>query len=156
MMRTPEYERELARRLTVYQADFDSALEPFGRSAPAPPLGVGANEYRRTALAYMTMFTAPDNRWRNAKLDSLKSAVLDIAQSEIIDGMRAVAQSPRLMAETPAARPDSTNPNIKAVPVSRGGAKTMEFYGESFVKSMGRPGRRVIGFMNNPALMPQR
>jgi hypothetical protein len=34
---------------------------------------------------------------------------------------------------------------------------SIDFLGqENFCKFMGRPGRRVIGFMNNPALMPQR
>jgi hypothetical protein len=50
-MRTPDYEAELARRLTVYQSIYDAALEPFGRRAPAPSLGVGANERLAPTLA---------------------------------------------------------------------------------------------------------
>jgi hypothetical protein len=37
-----------------------------------------------------------------------------------------------------------------------GKVKEIRFIGqESFVKQMGRAGRRVISFMNNPALMPK-
>jgi hypothetical protein len=155
-MRTVEYERELQRRLTVYQQKYDSALEPFKRSAPCPPRGVGANEYRRAGLGYIQQFLPADSKWRDISLDGMRSDALAVAEEQILADAERTARHPKLMADTPTARPDATNPNIKMVTVVKGGVETREFYGESFVREMGRPGRRVIGFMNNPALMPQR
>jgi hypothetical protein len=76
----------------------------------------------------------------------LRSDAINVAQSEILDGLRATARDPRLIAQTPAARPDTMNPNIKAVKVVHGGKEFTEFYGAHFVKAMGRPGRKVVGF----------
>jgi hypothetical protein len=148
-MRTQEYERELQRRLTTYQSVYDAAMEPFGRRAPAPTLGVGANEFRRESLTQLKQFLPPDNPWRKAPLDGLKSDALNVAQSEILDGLRTTARDPRLMATTPAARPDTMDPNIKVVKVIRGGKEFTEFYGEHFVRGMSQKGRRVLSF-NTP------
>jgi hypothetical protein len=148
-MRDKEYEAELQRRLTVYQSVYDSALEPFGRRAPAPTLGVGANEFRRSSLTQLKQFLPPGNPWRDASLNNLKAGALDVIQKEILDGLRTTARDPRLMALTPAARPDPMDPAIKAVKVVRGGKEFTEFYGEHFVRSMSRPGRRVAYF-NGP------
>jgi hypothetical protein len=90
----------------------------------------------------MKQYLAPGNPWRDVSLNGLRSDALNIAQSEIIDGLRATARDPRLLANTPAAKPDTLDPNIKAVTLN--GITT--FWGESFVRAMGRPGRRVAGF----------
>jgi hypothetical protein len=146
-MRTQEYEIELARRVTVYQSIYDAALEPFGRRAPAPTLGVGANEFRRESLTQLKQFLPPDNPWRKASLAGLKSDAINVAQSEILDGLRVTARDPRLMATTPAARPDPMDGNIRMLKRTLGGKEVTEFHGDvSFVKAMGRPGRRVMGF----------
>src|SRR6516164_4069886 len=42
---------------------YDTALEPFNRRAPAPPLGVGANEFRRDSLTQLKQFLPPNNPW---------------------------------------------------------------------------------------------
>ena len=145
-MRTKEYEVELQRRLTVFQARYNDCLEPFGRQAPCPTMGEGANAYQRKALGYLQQFVHPGSPWKNVSLDGMKADALVIANQEIIADAMVTARDPRLIAQTPAARPDTMDPNIKAVKVVRGGKEFTEFYGESFVKAMCRPGRRVAGF----------
>jgi hypothetical protein len=70
------------------------------------------------------------------------SNALSAIEPKILDEARQAANNPKLLAHTPAAKPDSLDPNIKAVTLN--GVTT--FWGESFVRSMSRPGRRVAGF----------
>ena len=52
-----------------------------------------------------------------------------------------------MIAQTPAARPDPMDSNIKMVKRTLGGKEVTEFHGDaSFVKAMAHPGRRVVGF----------
>jgi hypothetical protein len=146
-MRTQEYEAELAKRLTVYQAQFDAAMEPFNRRAPAPTLGTGANEFRRDSLSYMKKYLPPNNPWRDVSLAGLRSDALNVAQSAIIEGLRDTARDPRLMALTPAARIDPMDNSIRMIERNLAGKKVIEYHGNtSFVVAMGRPGRRVVGW----------
>ena len=80
------------------------------------------------------------------------SDALNAIEPMIVNEARYVATNPRLLAHTPTARPDTLDPDIRSVTLN--GITT--FQGQSFVRDMGRPGRRVVGFINNPALMPQR
>jgi hypothetical protein len=76
----------------------------------------------------------------------MKADALVIANQEIIADAMVTARDPRLIAQTPAARPDTMDPNIKAVKVFRGGKEMVEFYGEHFVRGMSQKGRRVVGW----------
>ena len=78
-MRTQEYEQELQRRLTVFQARYDTVLEPFGRRAPAPRMGQGANSYQREGLGYIQQFVHPKSPWRDVSLDGMKADALAVA-----------------------------------------------------------------------------
>ena len=145
-MRNQEYERELQRRLTVFQARYDAVLEPFGRRAPAPRMGQGANSYQREGLGYIQQFVHSDSPWKGVSLDGMKADALVVANEEILADAMVTASDPRLMATTPPARPDPMDPNIKAVKVVRGGKEFTEFYGEHFVRGMSQKGRRVVGW----------
>jgi hypothetical protein len=101
-------------------------------------------------LTQLKQFLPPNNPWRDVSLNGLKSDALNVAQSEIIEGLRTTARDPRLMALTPAARPDPLDSNIRMIERTLAGKKVTEFHGNtSFVVAMARPGRRVVSF-NTP------
>jgi hypothetical protein len=141
--RTPEEARELQRRLTGYQQRYDEVLEPLKRSAPPPKLNQGANAYRREALGYIQLFLPRGHELRDLSLANCRADALGALEPQILALARETARRPALLADTPAGRVDSLNPNIRAVTLN--GITT--FHGESFVKAMGRPGRRVASFM---------
>jgi hypothetical protein len=151
-VRTPEQEREIQSRMTQFQAVYDPILEPLKRSAPPPQLGMSVNEYRRRSLGYIQQFLPPDSKWHDVSLDGRMADALNVIEPDILNEARLAATNPRMLAHTPAAKPDTLDPSIKSVTLN--GITT--FWGESFVRAMSRPGRRVISFMHNPALMPQR
>jgi hypothetical protein len=155
-MRTTDQERAIQERLTKFQQIYDSCLEPLKRSAAPPPQGIGVNEYRRRSLGFIQQFLPPDSKWHNVSLDGCMSDALSAIEPQILAEAQIAATNPQMLAHTPAARPDAFDPNIKAVKFIRGGKEMTEYYGEHFVKGMGRKGRRVISFLNNPRLMPQR
>jgi hypothetical protein len=70
------------------------------------------------------------------------AARLNAIEPDILAEARLAATNPRMLAHTPAAKPDTLDPNIKAVTLN--GVTT--FWGESFVRGMSRPGRRVVGW----------
>jgi hypothetical protein len=144
IQRTREEEIELQRRLTGYQAKYDEVLAPMRRAAPAPRLGEGANSYRRRGLGLVQMFLPPDHELHGLSLANCKADALGALEPQILHAAREVARSPSKLALTPAARPDTLDPNIKAV-TSADGITT--FHGPSFVRAMSRPGRRVASFM---------
>jgi hypothetical protein len=157
MPRDKEYEAELQRRLTVFQSRYDQVLEAFGRRAPAPKMGQGANSYQREGLGYIQQFVHPQSPWRNVSLDGLMADALVVVSKEIINDAMACARDPRLIAQTPAAKSDPMDSSIKMIERTLAGKKVTEFHGDtSFVVAMSRPGRKVISFMHNPNLMPQR
>jgi hypothetical protein len=142
MATTAELERQRDERLTQFQVKYDSVLEPLKRSAAPPQQGIGVNEYRRQSLGFIQRFLPPDSKWRGVSLDGCKSDALNAIEPQILDEARLAATNPRMLAHTPAAKPDTLDPNIKAVTLN--GQTT--FWGESFVRAMSRPGRRVAGF----------
>jgi hypothetical protein len=146
MPTTAELERQKSERLTQFHALFDQVLEKFGRRAPPPRPDQTINSYRREGMGYIQPFLHKDSAWRTVSLDGLMSDALNVAQQEILADAAYTANNPRLLADTAAARPDSIDPNIRQVTVNRGGTETTEFYGQSFVRGMTRPGRRVVSF----------
>jgi hypothetical protein len=142
MPTTAELEKQKQERLTQFQIRYDSILEPLKRAAAPPTQGIAVNEYRRRSLGFIQQFLPPDSKWRGISLDGCKSDALNAIEPQILDEARLTATNPRMLAHTPAAKPDTLDPNIKAVTLN--GVTT--FWGESFVRGMSRPGRRVAGF----------
>jgi hypothetical protein len=146
MPTTAELERQKSERLTQFHTMFDQVLEKFGRRAPPPRPDQSINSYRREGMGYIQPFLHKGSKWRTVPLSGLMSDALNVAQADIFADAAYTASNPRLMATTPAARIDSLDPGIWAVKVVRGGKEFTEFYGESFVRAMSRPGRRVVGW----------
>jgi len=125
----------------VFQARADSAFEPWGFRAPAPPLGQDPQDYRRD-LAVMAKKQLPyGHELRKIKLWNLPRDVFETLEPQVYNACREAAS-----------RPDSVPPGemrevVKINP--QNGHKEIHFLGTtSFVRDMGRPGRKVVSFMH--------
>jgi hypothetical protein len=146
MTTTAELERQRDERLSMFQARYDSILEPLKRSAAPPSQGISINEYRRQSLSFIQRFLPPDSQWRNVSLDGCKADALSVIEPQILNEARLAATNPRLLAHTPAARVDPADSTLRMLELN--GIRTFHpgepgaFFGRQFT----RPGRRVIGF----------
>jgi hypothetical protein len=113
-------------------------------------MGMSVNEFRRRSLGYIQQFLPPDSKWRGVSLDGCMSDALNVIEPQIINEARLTAANPRWLAHTPAARLDTLDPNMRMVSMNQGGMEVHTFHGESFVKALSRPGRRVVSF-NTPS-----
>jgi hypothetical protein len=145
-MRTAEQEKEIQARLSAFQSVYDSVLEPMRRSAAPPSQGISVNEFRRRSLGYIQQFLPPSSKWRGISLDGCMSDALNVIEPQVLSEARLTAANPRLLAQTPAARADTLDPNIKAIECNDGGTRSIRYFGQSFVVGMGRPGRLVTSF----------
>jgi hypothetical protein len=125
----------------VFQARADAAFEPWGFRAPQPLIGQDPQDYRRE-LCIMAKRQLPyGHKLRIKNLKKLPRDVFEVYEPEIYDACREAAS-----------RPDSVAPGeirqiVKHNPTT-GHREVHYIGGESFVKDMGRPGRRVVSFMH--------
>jgi hypothetical protein len=145
-MRTPQQEAEVQSRLSRYQSVYDPILEPLRRAAPPPQQGESVNEYRRRSLGFIQQFLPPSSEWKNVSLDGCMSDSLNAIEPQILNAARRVATDPRMLAQTPAARPDTADGTLRMVELN--GVRTFHpgEPGANFVKMFTRPGRRVLSF----------
>jgi hypothetical protein len=85
MPTTAELERQKQERLTLFQARYDSILEPLKRAAAPPSQGIGVNEYRRRSLGFIQQFLPPESKWRGVSLDGCKMDALNAIEPQILD-----------------------------------------------------------------------
>jgi hypothetical protein len=77
MPTTAELERQKQERLTLFQARYDSILEPLKRAAAPPSQGMSVNEFRRRSLGFIQQFLPPESKWRSISLNGCKSDALN-------------------------------------------------------------------------------
>jgi hypothetical protein len=126
------------RSLRGIQARADDAFEPWGFRAPAPTLGVDPDEYRRNMLVKAKRLLPGTNKLRHVKIWDLPRSALSNFEDQIYPAARATAFDSSSV-------PDGEL--RKVVKPTANGHSIIEWIGnESFVKSIGRPGRRVVAF----------
>jgi hypothetical protein len=123
-----------------FQAYYDDAMREVGVRIPAPVLGMSTNQYRRKTLAALQRALLPRNHdLSRVDFHELKADALQVIEPQTLDACKA----------------ERINPNnvplgeIKPIKVfdQYGRVQMTKFIGqESFVKTMGRPGRRVTSF----------
>jgi hypothetical protein len=125
-------------------------LRKVGRRAPEPTLGQSELDYRKETCRMMKRAFLPQNHklyqvnWRGIKSDS----VLNALEPDLLSAVLVEAWNPAHVSQGQLLQRDIVD--------DTGRVKERRSIGqESFVKQMGRPGRRVVSFMNNPALMPK-
>src|SRR5262245_66398115 len=136
-MATPEQHFNVARS---YQEFYDNTLRQVGMRAPQPVLGQTTNNYRRETLRTIKRTFLPQNhqlykiQYRSLPADILTNFETDLLNAAVVE------------ANNPANVPRGELKKIEELD-EYGALRSIRFVGqESFVKQMGRPGRRVTGF----------
>ena len=143
-------EREEARRARMRDNVFErneigaryaDAYRAFGTEVPAPVDDEAPSAYRRRLFNRLARKLSPDHRLAQIRSDDLggQAAVFDHFENEMLEAAKAEGE-----------RPSQENLPTDGTIVARTrtdsdtGSKVTEFFGrESFIKSMGRDGRRV-------------
>jgi hypothetical protein len=125
----------------VYQARADSVFQEWGFRAPAPVIGQDPEDYRRDLAVKAKEQLPYGHELRKIKLWKLPKDTFEVFEPQVYAACREAAS-----------RPDSVPPGEMREVVRinpQNGHKEIHFLGrESFVREMGRPGRRVVSFMH--------
>jgi hypothetical protein len=118
------------------QARADAVFNGFGQRAPRPLEGEALGDYRRRLATKLKGYSPT---WKTVKFSKLDDDTFSIAESAVYSDAAAAAANPVDL------NPGELRMVTKVDPTT--GVRTNVFYGkESFVKQMGRPGRRVASF----------
>src|SRR6266540_466242 len=136
-MSTPEQHFDAARQ---FQAFYDDTLRKVGMRAPQPTLGQTCNDYRRETLRNLKRTFLPQNHdLYQVQFRQLKADALQILEPQLLNACVVEANNPAHV-------PPGELRKVEELD-EYGKLKTIRWIGqESFVKAMGRPGRRVVKF----------
>jgi hypothetical protein len=118
------------------QARADSVYQGFGKHAPRPLEGEGLMDYRKRLATNLKMHSS---MWKNVKLSKLDEEAFEPIETQIYADASSAAANPLDLEAGELRMVTKIDPTT--------GVRSNLFYGkESFVKQMGRPGRRVASF----------
>jgi hypothetical protein len=137
-MSTPEEHFNASRK---FQEFYDQTLRKVGARAPQPVLGETVNHYRRETLRNLKRTFLPQNHeLYQVQYRQLKADALQILEPQLLDACVTEANNPCHV-------PVGELRKVEEID-QYGQVKTIKWIGqESFVKAMGRPGRRVTSFL---------
>ena len=122
----------------IYQQRFDDALAPWGTRANAPALGQDLDDYRRDHLVRIKKLLPDGHELGSVPIRQLQPDALAVMEKQILAA-----------ASDSAFRPDAVPHGQieRRVQVDENGQKIVHWLGtESFVRELGRPGRKVTSF----------
>jgi len=124
-----------------FQAYYDETLRKVGMRAPQPTLGQTVNNYRRETLRTIKRTFLPEaHELYRIQFRGLPADVLNPFEAQLLSACVVEANNP---AHVPAGELRKIEELDEF-----GKLKTIKWIGqESFVKQMGRPGRRVKSFL---------
>jgi hypothetical protein len=118
------------------QARADAVFNGFGQRAPRPLEGEALFDYRKRLATKLKSYSPV---WKSVKFSQLPEEAFGIAENQVYSDAIAAASNPTDLEAGELRQVTKTDPTT--------GVRTINFYGkESFVKQMGRPGRRVASF----------
>jgi hypothetical protein len=126
-----------------YQEYYDNTLREVGGRAPQPILGQSATRYRKeTCRAFKRNFLPPNHELYQVNYRGLKTDSLAALEPQLLQACVAEANNPNTVPPGEFRKIEVRN--------QYGQLQMTKFIGpESFVKAMGRPGRRVVAFMQS-------
>jgi hypothetical protein len=142
----PEQHFQAALRFQEY---YDQALRKVGMRAPQPVLGTTVNDYRRETLRTIKRTFLPQNHpLFKVQMRALPADALKVFEPQVLEAAVVEANNPIHVPPGELRKVEEIDPY--------GQVKTINWIGrESFVKAMGRPGRRVKSFLfDRSALRP--
>lgn len=130
------YQQAAAR---TFQEKYDSALQPWGVRANAPVLGQDIDDYRRDHLVRLKKLLPNDHELRQLQIRRSPADALNTLEPQILAAASDSAWRADAVPPGRIERRESVDGNT--------GRKIVHWLGQqSFVKDMGRPGRRVTSF----------
>ena len=140
-MSTPERHFDAARK---FQAYYDDTLRKVGMRAPQPVLGETVNHYRRETLRNLKRTFLPQTHdLYQVQFRQLESDALQVFEPQLLNACVVEAYNPAHVPLGELRKVEELD--------EFGKLKTIKWIGqESFVKAMGRPGRRVKSFLFDP------
>jgi len=137
-MSTPE---EHLSACLKFQEYYDNTLRKVGMRAPQPTLGQTVNDYRRETLRTIKQTFLPQNHPLYAvQMRQLKADALGALEPQVLEAAVVEANNPIHVEPGQLRKVEELD--------DYGKLKTIKWIGkESFVKAMGRPGRRVTSFL---------
>jgi hypothetical protein len=133
---TPDQHFDAARK---FQAYFDDALREVGLRAPAPVLGETVNRYRREVLRTIKKTFLQNHKFGAINCRGIPADILPGIEPQILQAAVTEANNPQ---NVPVGEIRAINRLDET-----GRVRCIDFVGrESFVKAMGRPGRKVVSF----------
>ena len=131
-----EYQQRSAR---IYQQRYDEALREIGERAPAPILGQDPNSYRREVLRKIKVNHLQNHELYKINVRGLPDEVLDNFEPMIINAAKSELRNNDNV-------PPGQLRKVERLDPHTGHVCETSWYGESFVKALTRPGRRVTSF----------
>ena len=137
-MSTPEQHLSACLKFQEY---YDDTLRKVGMRAPQPTLGQTVNDYRRETLRTIKRTFLPQNHPLYAvQMRQLKADALGVLEPQVLEAAVTEANNPVHVEPGQLRKVEELD--------EYGKLKTIKWIGpESFVKAMGRPGRRVTSFL---------
>jgi hypothetical protein len=137
-MSTPEEHLSASLKFQEY---YDDTLRKVGMRAPQPTLGQTVNDYRRETLRTIKRTFLPQNHPLYAvQMRALKADALGALEPQVLQAAVVEANNPCHVEPGQLRKVEELD--------EYGKLKTIKWIGqESFVKAMGRPGRRVKSFL---------
>jgi len=122
-----------------WQEHYQKEVEDIGLNIPPPSLGQKTNDYRREMMRLLKKtFIPASHKLSKVQMRQLPDDVLSGFEQMLLPACRTEAFNPLTVPK---------GEIREVVRVDQNGLKVRHFIGqESFVKGMGRPGRRVISF----------
>src|SRR5215813_4969607 len=122
-----------------WQEHYQKELEDLGLNVPSPTLGQSTNDYRREMMRLLKQTFIPTTH------DLYKVQMRQLPDDVLAGFEQMLLPACRVEAFNPATVPKGEI--RKVVKTDANGLKVRHFIGrDSFVKFMGRPGRRVVSF----------
>jgi hypothetical protein len=124
-----------------FQAFYDETLRKVGMRAPQPTLGQTVNNYRREVLRTLKRTFLPEvHELYKVQFRGLPADILNPFEAQLLNAVVVEANNPIHV-------PPGELRKVEELD-EFGKLKTIRWVGqESFVKAMGRPGRRVKSFL---------
>jgi hypothetical protein len=135
-MATPQQHFDASRR---WQEHYQREVEDIGLNIPPPTLGQTTNQYRREMMRLLKQTFLPQSHdLYRVQMRALPDDVLAGFEQMLLPACKVEAFNPLTVPKGEMREVVKTDAN---------GLKVRHFIGqESFVRAMGRPGRRVVSF----------
>jgi hypothetical protein len=136
--------RDAMHERTEIGARYADAYRSFGSEPPAPVDDEAPSAFRRRLYNRLARKLAPDHKLASIRADDLSGQVLDNFEEILLDAAKAEGLTP-----SEANLPPSGEIVMRTRSDANTGGKFNEFFGtESFIKSMGREGRKVVAIVD--------